>query len=80
MFNSQEANTPFVGTVIGALADHLRDVYLCNKTGKKLWDVLNNNYSRSNAGTELYIIEQYHNYKIVDRKVWSSKLMRYSAW
>jgi hypothetical protein len=33
-----------------------------------LWDALNNNYDGSNAGTELYIIEQYHNYKMVDEK------------
>jgi hypothetical protein len=47
--------------VIAAHADHLQDVYLRNKIGKYLWDALNNNYGGLDAGTELYIIEQYHN-------------------
>jgi hypothetical protein len=54
--------------VIGALADHLQDVYLRNKTGKDLWDALNINYSGSDVGIELYIIETYHDYKMVDKK------------
>jgi hypothetical protein len=30
----EEANTPFVGAVIGALTDHMQDVYLHNNTSK----------------------------------------------
>jgi hypothetical protein len=65
----EEANTHFVGVVIGALVDHMQDVYLHNKAGNELWDALNNNYNGLDAGTKLYIIEQYHNYKMVDGKV-----------
>jgi hypothetical protein len=54
--------------VIGAHADHQQDVYLHNKTGKELWDVLNNNHGGLDAGTELYIIKQYNDYKMVDGK------------
>jgi hypothetical protein len=57
-----------VTVVIGALADHVQDVYLYNKTGKELWNALNNIYGGLDAGTELYIIVQYHDYKIVDGK------------
>jgi hypothetical protein len=64
----EEANRLFVDVVIGALADHLQDVYLFNKIGKDLWDVLNNDYSGSDAGIKLYIIEQSHNYNMVDEK------------
>jgi hypothetical protein len=64
----EEANTLFIGAVIGALADHLQDVYLSNKTDKDLWDALNKNYSGSDAGTKLYIIEQYHDYNMIDGK------------
>jgi hypothetical protein len=64
----EEANTLFVGAVIGALAYHLQDVYLHNKTGKELWDAFNNNYSGSDADIKLYIIELYHNYNMVDGK------------
>jgi hypothetical protein len=52
----EEVNTLFVGAVIGAIADHLQDVYLRNKISEELWDALNNNYSGSDADTELYII------------------------
>jgi hypothetical protein len=64
----EEANTLFVSAVIGAHADHMQDLYLCNKTGKELWGSLNNNYDGSDADNELYIIEEYHNYKMVDGK------------
>jgi hypothetical protein len=62
----EEANTLFLDVVIGAHEDHLQDVYLRYKTSKDLWDGLNNDYSGSDVDTELYIIEQYHNYKMVD--------------
>jgi hypothetical protein len=38
----EDVNTLFVGAVIQALANRLQDVYLCNKTGKYMWDALNN--------------------------------------
>jgi hypothetical protein len=64
----EEANTLFIGAVIGAPADHMQDVYLHNKISKDLWDALNNDYGGSDASIELYIIEQYHNYKMFDEK------------
>ena len=64
----QDANTLFVGAVLGALVDRLQDVYLNHKEAKVLWDALNAEYGGTDAGTELYIIEQYHDYKMVDGK------------
>jgi hypothetical protein len=43
-------------------------VYLCHKVGKYMWDAMNADYRGSDARTELYIIEQYLDYKMVDRK------------
>jgi hypothetical protein len=60
--------TLFIGVVIGELIDHLQDVYLRNKTVKEMWDALNNDYGHSDADTKLYSIEQYHDYKMVDKK------------
>jgi hypothetical protein len=54
--------------VVGVLAETLQDTYLCYKSAKKMWDTLNTEYGDSDAGTELYIIEQYHDYQMVDRK------------
>ncbi|XP_025823852.1 uncharacterized protein LOC112899560 isoform X1 [Panicum hallii] len=63
-----EANTVFVGAVIGTLVDRLQDVYLDHTDAKKLWDALEANYGGTDAGAELYIMEQYHDYKMTDGK------------
>jgi hypothetical protein len=63
-----EANTIFCDTVVGVLAETLQDMYLSYKTLKEMWDTLNNEYGGSDADTELYIIEQYHAYQMVDGK------------
>jgi hypothetical protein len=63
-----EANTLFVGVVIGAVVDCLQDVYLHHTDAKKLWDALEADYGGTDSGAELYIMEKYHNYKITDGK------------
>jgi hypothetical protein len=63
-----EANTIFCGVVVRVLAETLQDTYLCYKTTKEMQDTLNTEYGGSDAGTELYIIEQYHDYQMVDGK------------
>jgi hypothetical protein len=63
-----EANTLFVGAVIGTLVDRLQDVYLHHTDAKKLWDALEADYGGTDAGAELYIMEQYHDYKMTDGK------------
>jgi hypothetical protein len=57
-----EANTIFCGAVVGVLIETLQDMYLCYKIAKEMWDALNTEYGGSDAGTELYIIEQYQDY------------------
>jgi hypothetical protein len=57
-----KSNTIFYGAVVGVLVETLQDTYLCYKTIKEVWDTLNTKYGGSDAGTELYIIEQYHDY------------------
>jgi hypothetical protein len=63
-----EANTIFCGAVVGVLAKTLQDTYLRYKTAKEMCDTLNTEYGGSDVGTELYIIEQYHDYQMVDGK------------
>jgi hypothetical protein len=63
-----EANSIFCGVVVGVLAETLQDTYLRYKTAKEIWDTMNTEYGGSDADTELYIIEQYHNYQMVDEK------------
>jgi hypothetical protein len=63
-----EANTIFCGAMVGVLAETLQEIYLHHKTAKEMWDTLNTEYGGSDADTELYIIEQYHDYQMVDGK------------
>jgi hypothetical protein len=63
-----EANTIFCGAVVRVLAETLQDTHLRYKTAKEMWDTLNTMYEGSYADTELYIIEQYHDYQMVDGK------------
>jgi hypothetical protein len=46
----------------------LQDRYLHYKTAKEMWNTLNTEYGGSDADTELYIIEQYHDDQMVDGK------------
>jgi hypothetical protein len=48
--------------MVGVLAETLHDMYLHYKTAKEMCDTLNIEYEGSDAGTELYIIKQYHIY------------------
>jgi hypothetical protein len=63
-----EVNIIFCGAVVGVLTETLQDTYLRYKIAKEMWDTLNTEYGGSDAGTELYIIEQYHEYQMVDEK------------
>jgi hypothetical protein len=54
--------------VIGILTESLQDMYFCYKIAKEMWDILDTEYISSDVGTELYIIEQYHDYQMVDEK------------
>jgi hypothetical protein len=47
---------------------HLAFHLLRYKTAEEMWDTLNTEYGGSDAGTEMYLIEQYHDYKMVDGK------------
>jgi len=64
----QEANEIFVGAVRNVLSDHLFDSCLHMKDAKALWDYLNTTYGASDAGKELYIMESFHDYKMVANK------------
>jgi hypothetical protein len=50
-----KANTIFCGAVVRILAETLQAMYLHYKTAKEMWDTLN-------------IIEQYHDYQMLDGK------------
>jgi hypothetical protein len=63
-----EANTIFCSVVVGVLVETLQDMYIRYKTAKEMCDTINTEYGGSDIDTELYIIEQYHDYQMVDGK------------
>jgi hypothetical protein len=59
-------NNLFRGTVIGALANKYVDYYLMCTSAKELWNALDEKFGVSDAGSELYIMEQLFEYKMVE--------------
>jgi hypothetical protein len=62
------ANNLFRGTVISVFAENLVDFYLTATSGKELWDVLETKYGVSDTRSELYVMEQFCDYKMVDNR------------
>ena len=60
----------FWDCIISVLAETLVDSYIRLTTGKDLWDALEAQYGVSDAGSELYAMEQFLDYRMVeDRSV-----------
>ena len=56
----------FVGCILSVLSDQLCDVYMNIKSAAELWEVLEHMFSASDAGNELYVMEQNHDFEMVD--------------
>jgi hypothetical protein len=63
-----EADSLFRGCVISVLDENLVDSYVLLPTGKKLWDALEAQYGVSDAGSELYAMEQFLDYMMVENR------------
>ena len=46
----------------------LINAYIQLPTGKAIWDALEARYGVSDAGSELYIMEQFHDYWMVENR------------
>jgi hypothetical protein len=66
---SMAADNLFQGAVISALHSKYENNYITCMTRKELWDALDTKFGVSNAGSELYIMEQLYNYKMVDNRL-----------
>jgi hypothetical protein len=69
----QDADTTLKGAIISVLANSKVDAYVTMSTGKEMWDALESKYGVSDAGSELYVMEQFHDYRMVE-------LMIYKHW
>ncbi|KAK1661987.1 hypothetical protein QYE76_050146 [Lolium multiflorum] len=64
----KEDNTLFVGCVLSILADCLCDVYMHIVDSKELWDALIAKFGETDVGSELYIMESFHNIRMVNNR------------
>ena len=67
---SMSSDNLFRGCIISVLTENLVYSYIRLPTGKDLWDALEAQYGVSDAGSELYVMEQFLDYRMVeDRSV-----------
>jgi hypothetical protein len=64
----REATTVFVGAILSVIGDKLVDAYLHMRVAKNLWDALEAKFGAIDAGSELYAMEQFHDYRMVDNR------------
>nr|XP_034570894.1 uncharacterized protein LOC117835654 [Setaria viridis] len=60
------ADSFFHGAIISVLAENLIDTYLTLPTGKEMWETLEAQFGVSDAGSELYLMEEFLDYKMVE--------------
>jgi len=53
-------------TLLSIKGHALVDAYVQLLTGKAMWDVLEARYDISHVGFELYVMEQFHDYQMVE--------------
>ncbi|KAK1606289.1 hypothetical protein QYE76_029962 [Lolium multiflorum] len=63
-----DATVIFVGAVLSVLGDKLVDAYLHIRNGKELWDALDAKFGVADAGGELYAMEQFNDYIMVENR------------
>jgi hypothetical protein len=62
------ANNLFMGYVISVLADRPVDVYMHITYAKELWDALIAMYDATDAGSELYTMESFHDFRMENNR------------
>lgn len=62
----ESADNLFRGAVISALAENIVDSYMHLFTGKGMWDALEEKFGVFDAASELYIVEQFHDYRMCE--------------
>jgi hypothetical protein len=56
------------GAILSVLGENIVDPYYSLTTGKDMWDALEAKFGVSDAGSELYVMEQFYDYKMVDER------------
>ena len=64
----RDATVIFIGAVLSVIRDKLVDAYLHMQVAKDLWDALENKFGATDAGSEMYAMEQFHDYRMVENR------------
>ncbi|KAK1608656.1 hypothetical protein QYE76_032329 [Lolium multiflorum] len=64
----EKVEAMFKAAMFNILGDNIVDPYMAFDHGKDAWDALESKFGVSDAGTELYIMEQYYDYKMTDER------------
>ena len=62
----QHADTMFKAAILSVLGDSIVDAYVPLQTGKEMCDAFKAKNGVFDAGSELYVMEQFHDYRMVD--------------
>ena len=65
----RDASIVFVGAVLSVIEDKLVDAYLHMRDAKNLWSALEAKFGATDAGSEFYSMDQFHDYRIENRPV-----------
>ncbi|KAK1616127.1 hypothetical protein QYE76_021644 [Lolium multiflorum] len=64
----KKVDVMFKVALFSILADNIVDLYMTFDHGKDVWDALEDKFGVSDAGTELYVMEQYYDYKMTGER------------
>ncbi|KAK1650120.1 hypothetical protein QYE76_067925 [Lolium multiflorum] len=64
----EKVDAMFKAALFSILGDNIVDPYMAFDHGKDVWDALEAKFGVSDAGTELYVMEQYYNYRMTDER------------
>lgn len=64
----QKMDTLFKAALLSVLGENIVDAYASIDNGKDMWDALEAKFGVSDAGTELYIMEQFYDYRMIEER------------
>ncbi|KAK1610836.1 hypothetical protein QYE76_034509 [Lolium multiflorum] len=64
----KKVDVMFKAALFSILGDNIVDPYMAYDHGKDAWDALEAKFGVSDAGTELYVMKQYYDYRMTDER------------
>ena len=61
-------DTLFKAALLSVLGENIVDAYPSIDNGKDMWDALEAKFGVSDAGTKLYIMEQFYDYRMIEER------------